>query len=54
VKDHENDLYQGWRKGDNVYFSGKLADALGEFLGKRVEKVGKGDGEIDKELKKVK
>ena len=39
VKDHEKDLYETWWKGDNVHFSGKMADALGIFLGEQVAKV---------------
>ena len=38
VKDHENDLYKEWWAGRNVHFSGKTADALGQYLGKHVVK----------------
>ena len=39
VKDRETDLYVGWWSQQNVHFRGRLADALGEFLGEHVAKV---------------
>jgi hypothetical protein len=39
VKDNETKLYKGWWTAKNVHFKGAPADALGEFLGKHVEKV---------------
>ena len=38
VKDHENDLYQGWWSGKDVHFKGKSAAALGEHLAAHVLK----------------
>jgi acyl-CoA thioesterase-1 len=39
VKDNEGGLYTDWWAGKNVHFSRAPADALGQFLGKHVEKV---------------
>ncbi len=40
-KDNETKLYKDWWTGKNVHFSRAPADALGQFLGKHVEKVTK-------------
>ena len=39
VKDNEAGLYKDWWAGRNVHFKGEPADALGELLGKHVEKL---------------
>jgi hypothetical protein len=38
VKDNKGGLYTNWWAGKNVHFGGAPADALGEFLGRHVEK----------------
>lgn len=38
VKEHQDDIYQDWWKGQNVHFSGKLADELGKLLARHVLK----------------
>ena len=39
VEDNETKLYKDWWTAKNVHFKGAQADALGECLGKHVEKV---------------
>jgi len=42
VRDNKTKLYKDWWDGNNVHFKGAQADALGELLGKHLEKVMKG------------